>query len=279
MPNIAQFHPQIVHFVIGTLFVGVAFRIVSLTGRLRFTDAAATTMLLIGAVAAYLAARSGTDAHGPVERIPGARTAVQVHEEAGQDTRNIFFGVALIELIAFGFARRQNLVRYARYAHFASAAVGVWGCAELYEAAEHGGALVYSYGGGPGLRTGDPKDVERLLLAGLFNESREARKAKNFDDAATLVAEMRRRWPNDTNIKFLGVESLMDRKQYRPALSALDSLSFGPKDNRNVSRKATMQADAYLALNKPDSAKAVLSPIVATFPQNTRLKAKLDSIK
>jgi thioredoxin-like negative regulator of GroEL len=112
----------------------------------------------------------------------------------------------------------------------------------------------------------------------LYNESREARKTKNYNDAAMLVAEMRRRWPNDTSIRFLGVESLMDRKQYRPALTALDSLSFGPKD-RNVTRKATMQADAYLALNKPDSAKAVLTPVVAANPQNTRLKAKLDSIK
>lgn len=30
MPNIAEFHPQIVHFVVALLFVGVAMRIVTL---------------------------------------------------------------------------------------------------------------------------------------------------------------------------------------------------------------------------------------------------------
>ena len=76
MPNLGAFHPQIVHFVIGLLLVGVAMRIVSLTGRLKFTSPMATTLLLIGTVAAWAAVKSGTDAHGPVERIPGARAAV-----------------------------------------------------------------------------------------------------------------------------------------------------------------------------------------------------------
>jgi hypothetical protein len=219
------------------------------------------------------------DAHGPVERIPGARPIVQEHEEGGQTTKNIFLGVVAIEVLALAFARRENLKRYVRYAHVASALVGVWGCVELYETAEHGGELVYSYGGGPGLRTGDPKDVERLLLAGLYNQSREDRKAKRFDDAAALVSEMRRRFPADTNIRFLSVESSMDRKNYPAALAMLDSMSFDAKDNRNLSRKASMKADAFLAQNRPDSARAALAPVVAAFPQNTRLKAKLDSIK
>lgn len=44
-------------------------------------------------------------------------------------------------------------------------------------------------------------------------------------------------------------------------------------------RKASLKADVYLAMGKPDSARATLAPVVAAFPQNTRLKAKLDSIK
>jgi TolA-binding protein len=118
-----------------------------------------------------------------------------------------------------------------------------------------------------------------LLLAGMYNQSREDRKAKRFDDAAALVTEMRRRYPNDTTIRFLGVESLMDRKNYRGALAATDSMAFAPNDARNTPRKATVRADAYLALGKPDSARAALAQVVAAFPQNTRLKAKLDSIK
>ena len=83
MPNIATFHPQIVHFVVALLVVGVAMRLVSLTGRLKFTGPAAATLILLGTVAAFAAVQSGTQAHGPVERIPGVRAAVVEHEAAG----------------------------------------------------------------------------------------------------------------------------------------------------------------------------------------------------
>jgi uncharacterized membrane protein len=280
MPNIASFHPQIVHFVVALLFVGVGARLVSLTGRLKFTNHGAAALLLIGTVAAVLAVQSGTDAHGPVERIPGTRELVVEHEEQGKTTRNIFLAVAAIELLALGFARQATTARYARLAYFASALVGVIGCAELYEAAEHGGRLVYSYAGGPGLRTGDPRDVERLLVAGLYNQSRVDRREKRFAESASLVNELAKRFPNDTTIRFLRVESLlMDTKDYRGALAAADSIRVAPTDARNGARLATLRADTYLAMGKPDSARAVLAPVVAAFPQNTRLKAKLDSIK
>lgn len=280
MPNLAQFHPQIVHFVVALLFVGLGMRIVSLTGRLRFTDLAATTLLLIGTVAAVLAVKSGTDAHGPVERIPGTRELVIEHEELGEKTRNVFLVVAAIELVALAVRRRATMARYVRYAQFASAIVGVYGGFVLYEAAEHGGELVYSYGGGPGLRTGDPKDVERLLLAGLYNQAQADRRAGRSAQAASLVNEMAKRFSADTTVRFLRVESLLrDSKDYRGALTALDSISVAPTDARLRPRQATLKADIYLALGKPDSARATLAPVVEAFPRNTRLKAKLDSIK
>jgi uncharacterized membrane protein len=65
-PSLAAFHPQVVHFVVGILIVAVAFRVVALTGRLRWTGPAATTLLVIGGGAAWVAAKSGTAAHGPV---------------------------------------------------------------------------------------------------------------------------------------------------------------------------------------------------------------------
>ena len=280
MPNLAAFHPQIVHFVIGLLLVGVALRIVSLTGRLKFTNYAALTLLLIGTTAAALAVKSGTDAHGPVERIPGTRDLVLHHEELGEQARNIFLAVAAIELLALGLARKGSLLRYGRFAHVASALAGIWGGVVLYEAAEHGGELVYSYGGGPGLRTGDPKDVERLLMAGLYNQSRVDRREKRGADAAALVNEMARRFPADTTVRFLHAESLLlDAKNFPDAMAVLDSITLAPTDARLGARKATLKADVYLAMGKPDSARAVLAPAVAAFPQNTRLKAKLDSIR
>ncbi|MGH7418531.1 MAG: DUF2231 domain-containing protein, partial [Candidatus Rokuibacteriota bacterium] len=114
MPEIGAFHPQIVHFAIALLVAGVVFRLVSLTGRLSFADPAATVLILAGALAAVLAVKSGLDAHGPAERVPGARLAVQQHEDWGKKTRTIFLVVAGFELVALGIRRAPRFARYER---------------------------------------------------------------------------------------------------------------------------------------------------------------------
>lgn len=48
MPNPALYHPQIVHFVVGLLAVGVLFRWISLTGKPAFTRPAAAALLILG---------------------------------------------------------------------------------------------------------------------------------------------------------------------------------------------------------------------------------------
>lgn len=284
MPNLAAFHPQIVHFVIGLLLVGVAMRVVSLTGKLRFTIPAGLTLILIGTVAAWLAVKSGTEAHGPVERIPGARAAVMEHEEHGILARNVFFVVTALELIAWAMTRRENLVRRAYWVYVASAAVGLFGAFQLYEAGEHGGELVYSYAGGPGLRTGNPADNERLLLAGLYNQAMADRKAGRGAQAAELMAMMAKRYPIDTTAQILNAESLfLDAKKPTDALTALNLVSVAPNDSRLKARVATLKADIYLALGTPDVAKKTLADAIASLPQGApqanRLKAKMDSIK
>jgi uncharacterized membrane protein len=284
MPNIAQFHPQIVHFVIGLLIVGVAMRVVSLTGRLRFTIPAGLTLILIGTFAAWLAVRSGTEAHGPVERIPGARMAVQEHEEHGILARNVFFAVAALELIAWAMTRRENLVRRAYWVYVASAAVGLFGVFQLYETGEHGGKLVYSYAGGPGLRTGDPGDNERLLLAGLYNQAMADRKAGRNAQAAELMAMMAKRYPLDTTVQILNAESLLlDAKKPTDALTALNLVHPAAADARTRARIGTLKADIYLALGSKDLAKRSLQDVIDSLPQGApqaaRLKTKMDSIR
>jgi hypothetical protein len=62
-----------------------------------------------------------------------------------------------------------------------------------------------------------------LLIAGLYNQSREDRKAGRLADAAALVDEMAKRMPNDAETRLLRVESLMlDRKNYAGAIIAVD---------------------------------------------------------
>ena len=82
--SLAPLHPQIVHFVIALLFAGVVFRCIALTSRAAFTGPAAAVLLLVGTLGAVLAAKSGTDAHGPVERVPGSRAAVVEHDTGSQ---------------------------------------------------------------------------------------------------------------------------------------------------------------------------------------------------
>ena len=279
MPNLAANHPQFVHFAIALLLVGVAFRLISLSGRLAFMRHAATTLLLLGTVAAAASVRSGTDAHGPVERIPGVRDAVIAHEALGVDTRNIFFIVAAAELLALGLAAGAKTAGFTRYAYIASAIVGVYGSTVLFQTAEDGGVLVYSYAGGPGLRTTDPVDVERLLIAGLYNQSQADRVAGRGAAAARLVNELATRLPGDTTVRFLRVESLLlDTKDLEAALAAVGGIRVDQASARWVARKASVTADIFIAMGMADSARAVLSPAIAAFPTNARLKAKLDSL-
>lgn len=282
MPNLAQFHPQVVHFVVALLLLGSGLRLLScfVLDRWRWISHSATMLLLLGALSAVVAVKSGVDAHGPVERIPGTRDLVVEHEEYGESTRNVFLAVAAVEILALVLRRREATRKYARYAVYASCAGCLFGLVPLYEAAEHGGELVYSYGGGPGLRTGDPKDTERLLLAGLYNQSRVDRREQRFAQSQALVKEMVTRWPADTAIRFLWAESLLlDAKDNAAAVRVLDSISVADTDARNRVRKATLKADAFIAMGNRDSARAVLAPVVAAFPANTRLKAKLDSLR
>jgi uncharacterized membrane protein len=272
VPDIGSFHPQIVHFVIALLGVGVVFRIVSLTGKLQFTNHSALTLLLVGTGAAVLAVESGTDAHGAAERVPGARTAVVEHEEWGKRTRNVFLVVIAAELAGFFLPNE----RAKRIALFASAAVGLGGVFALYEVGEHGGDLVYDYAGGVGIRSGEPEDLEHLLVAGLYHNSVHDRSEGRSEDAARLIAEMVRRTPNDPTIQLLGIESmLVDRHDAEGTLAALQHFSV-PSGNRGLQLRADMlEADALYATGQADSAKAMLNALLQEFPGNRRIEAKL----
>src|SRR5467141_219782 len=279
MPNIGSYHPIIVHFAIALLVVGVIFRWVSLTGRAPFTGPAAATLILAGAVAALLAVHSGTDAHGPVERIPGARNAVVEHEEWGQRTRNIFLIVGVIELAALILTRRGR-VNQARGALWGSAVAGLINLNPLFEAAEHGGDIVYSYAGGVGTRSGDSADVSRLYLAGLYQAAQAARARHDSARAAELFAELAHRFPSDTNVRLLAIESMVrDRNDGRAALTALAQVNVAADDRRLRLRVGFLKADAYVAAGKADSARATLEQLRSAFPEmEARIRERMRMI-
>lgn len=276
MPNIAAFHPQIVHFAIALLVVGVLLRWLSLSGRAAWSGPAAATLVLAGTLAALAATKSGTDAHGPVERVPGSAPAVMEHEEWGLRARNVFLGVALLEVVALLLARRGK----AKPVLLASGVVGLAGLFALYEAGEHGGELVYAYAGGVGIRSGAPADVGRLLLAGLYHQAQLDRKAQQPGDAAALLELAARRFPTDPNVQLASAESLvLDRKDPTAAIALLETIEVPKQDRRLRVRHATLLADAFEAGGQPEKALATLQGLLVDFPQNERLQKRVQQLR
>ena len=277
MPNIGWWHPLIVHFVIALLFVGVALRLISLTGKLAFTGPAAATLLLLGTLAAVLAVTSGDDAHGPVQRVPGARTAEQVHEDAARLTEYIFLGVAALELIGLGLSKSP----YRRYALWLSGVVGVVGCAALYKTGDRGGDLVYNYAGGIGIRSGVPEDVNQLLVTGLYQQAMLDRQQGKSAEAAQLIAEMGQRAPNDTTARLLAIESMIvDKNDGKGALAVLAAIHPTPADSRFFRfRVGLLRSDAYAAIGKPDSAKLILQGLQQEFGPSRNIDERMKKLK
>jgi uncharacterized membrane protein len=277
MPSIASFHPQIVHFAIALLITGVVFRLIWFTGRLAFTGPAATALIVMGTVATVLAVRSGIDAHGPVERIPGVRPAVVDHEEWGIRARNIFLGVAALELIGLALAKRMP--QPARVVAMGAAAIGVVGLGAIYQAGEHGGQLVYNFAGGVGTRSGDPQDVGRLLVAGLYQQALLDRQANRGLDGAVLIDLAASRFPQNLELQLMSIEWTTEvRQDPATALLRLDTVSVPTADNRIRIRAALARAGALAAQGNKDAARQVLMTMKTEFPTSAQLQRRLDEL-
>ena len=277
MPEIASFHPQIVHFVVVLGFIGVGLRILTLFTSVTWIRPVALLSLFAAAGASVVAVTSGDQAHGPAERIPGARQAVEEHEELGERTRNFFLAVAGLELLALGLRKNE---RARRVLHVVSAATGVVAAFFLYKAAEHGGELVYSYAGGVGIRSGDPADIQRLLVAGLYHAARADREAGRSEDAARLTTELARQRPDDPAVSLLAIQSLIeDRKDPAAALAALDTLSVPAEDPRMSTRIGLLRSQALIAAGQSDSARAVLEGLARRHPESRMVKEALEKLK
>ncbi len=270
MPDIGSFHPQIVHFIVVLGFVGVGLRLLTFLVKIEWIRPAATLALLAAALSGALAARSGDDAHGLAERIPGAREAVQKHEAMGERARNIFLVVAGLELLAFAVRKKEKLHRAALVG---SAVTGVVAAFFLFEAAEHGGEVVYNYAGGIGTRSGHPDHVKNLLVAGLYYGARAEREAGDTADAARLTEELARQMPDDFSVQLLAARSqLADLHDPEAALVILDQIQITADNARAVLQAGILRSDIYVAMGQPDAARAVLQELTAQFPDNAMVQ-------
>lgn len=277
MPAIGQFHPILVHFVVALGIVGVIFRLVSLTGKLAWTSPAATALILSATVAAWLAAESGHQTHGAAERIPGAREAVQAHEDLGNETRDLFLVLGALELVGLALRNRPPVHRWLM---IGSGLLGIAACYMLYETGEHGGDLVYAFAGGVGTRSGNAEDVQHLLVAGLYHEARVERAAGHPETSARLTDELARQMPNDVGVKMLVVEStLQDRHDPRTAMAQLDSIAPPAGDDRFPLRSGVLRSEILIAAGQKDSARALLTGLTRKYPDSRFLSDALKRLQ
>jgi len=281
MPDLASLHPQIVHFVIALLIIGVLVRVISVIpgGATRaFLGPMAAILIFLGTAAAIVAVESGDEAHESVEQIPGVRPAVEEHQEWGERTRNLFILVSALEIGVLIFAVRKPGV--ARGLRIASAVVGIVGLWVIYETGEHGGNVVYRYAGGVGTWSGDTTDVRRLLVAGLYQNARTDRAQGNKADAARLTDQLAQLMPTDPTVRLLHIQSVLhDRNDPRRALAMLDSL-HAPANNRGIQiRKGLLTAEALDSAGMRDSARAVLQTLSRKYPNVQSVTAALGRMK
>jgi len=277
MPNIAWMHPQVVHFVVALSIIGALLRWISLSGKLAFTRPAAATLLILSAGAGVVAAQSGHEAHERVERIPGVAAQVQAHQDAGEWARDILLVVGGLEVLGLVLMRRDQ---WRRYAEIASAVVCLAAVGAVYKAGDRGGDLVYSYAGGPGLRTGDTVDVHRLLTAGLFEEAMLARREHRSAQADSLITQLARLSPSDPNVQLVAAQSLWeDRKDAPAAIAALDRIAVPDSQPFMKMRIAFAKVAVFTGAGMKDSARAVMQKLVAENPNDPRLKDRLNRMR
>ena len=277
MPSLAAFHPQVVHFVVALITVGVLFRCLSIGMRRAWLSSSALALIALGTVASVVAVRSGEDAHGPVERVPGARSAVVDHEEWGERARNVFLLLLAIEAVAAALVARQ--VAAARGAQIAAALVGVAAVGVLYRTGDLGGRLVYGYAGGVAVHTGNPADVNRLLIAGAHHQANLDRQSGKPLEAAALVAMVADRFPDHLELQLARVESLInDRKDTAAALARLDNIRVPTDDTRMRVRAGLLRAGALATGGDLVAARQVLETLKSEFPANTQIQRRLAEI-
>jgi predicted Zn-dependent protease len=138
---------------------------------------------------------------------------------------------------------------------------------------------VYEYAGGIGTRSGDPADIDHLLVAGLFYAARAARDSGRAEDAARLTDELSRRMPDDPTVKFLVIDSrLKDRHDPAGALAELARMQLPPDNPRLTIRHGLLTAEALSAAGMRDSARALLTALAQRYPESRALKDALDHI-
>jgi hypothetical protein len=200
-----------------------------------------------------------------------------VHEEWGERARNVFAVLLVFEVVAAALAARRHA--QARVAALAAAVVGVAAVGVLYRAADLGGDLVYGYAGGVGIRSGDPADVNHLLIAAAHHQAALDRQSGKMGDAAALMQMVAGRFPDHLELQLAYVESVIeDQKAPREALGRLDAIRVPTDDVRLRVRAGLLRASALTASGDTNAARQVLETLKAEFPANPEIQRRLTEL-
>jgi uncharacterized membrane protein len=139
-------HPAIVHFPIVLIFLGMLLSILTIFTRRGALPQYAAVILILAAGGAQLAVNTGGDQVDEVlRRMPEAKPLVLVHAEWGVKMRTAAVIAAISALVALAFYR---LGRFRRVLAFITTIIAAWACYCAFEAAKHGGAMVFHHGVG-----------------------------------------------------------------------------------------------------------------------------------
>jgi uncharacterized membrane protein len=139
-------HPAVVHFPIVLIFLGTLLSILTIFTRRGALPQYAAVILILAAGAAQLAVNTGSDqADDVIQRMPDAKPLVRVHAEWGERMRTVAVIAAVSAIVALASYR---LVRFRQVLAFITTIVAAGACYCAFEAAEHGGAMVYHHGVG-----------------------------------------------------------------------------------------------------------------------------------
>ena len=123
------------------------------------------------------------------------------------------------------------------------------------------------------------EEVERLLLAGYYQQAMTDRAAGLPNEAAALITAAATRFSSDPEVALLAAESLIiDQKNPQAAVDALKPIQVPAENRFLVARRATLLADAYEATGRKDLAIAELESMLKSLP-NPRLQRRVDELK
>lgn len=140
MEFLAPFHPQLVHFPIALIIVGLLFEVVGRLTDLDWWRKAAFAMLILGVLGAGAAVLSGDEAGEKAEHAGVAEAPIDAHEDVAKLT--LWLGIAAV--VARAVAGRTGSARAAVGALALLLHVATAGALVL--TGFRGGKLVYEHG-------------------------------------------------------------------------------------------------------------------------------------